>query len=237
MSQPANALNILVGLPHYRSITSTQTAVALMTAAHALGHNKIPFQAPPLDWGDIAAARNILASYMLNKTDCTHLLFVDWDQQCRAEAIIRMIAADKDFIGLISPARPSAIPDGKPIRFNVSHGPAAAPGGILPVDKIATGIVLISRRCLEQLAPAVRVEINRDVSLEFSGDSGPLYGFFDPIHSGNKILSEDVSFCERWRGIGGEIFAIVDEVVGHLSTIIVRGKYSDSATEAASRMS
>jgi hypothetical protein len=40
---------------------------------------------------------------------------------------------------------------------------------------------------------------------------------FDEIKIGsNPAMSEDTSFCERWRRCGGEIWAAVDFPVGHI---------------------
>jgi hypothetical protein len=49
-------------------------------------------------------------------------------------------------------------------------------------------------------------------------------------------LSEDLSFCERWRRIGGEIWACVDETITHVGRMAFEGRYLDRLTfEAASK--
>jgi hypothetical protein len=54
------------------------------------------------------------------------------------------------------------------------------------------------------------------------GFEGPFYDFFSEMNlEDGTRLSEDYSFCERWRSLAGnEIWAAVDEPIGHVGDMI-----------------
>ena len=59
------------------------------------------------------------------------------------------------------------------------------------------------------------------------GLEGPFYEFFSEITlEDGRRLSEDYSFCKRWRSMPGkEIWAIVDEPVGHVGDMVYSAPY------------
>ena len=55
----------------------------------------------------------------------------------------------------------------------------------------------------------------------------PMYGFFDLIESDGVMLSEDLSFCARWRAMGGQVHAMNSAHVGHVGAFVYRGSFFD----------
>jgi hypothetical protein len=66
-----------------------------------------------------------------------------------------------------------------------------------------------------------------DRFLQKSGLEGPFYDFFgDIVLEDGDSLSEDYSFCRRWLTMpGNEIWAVVDEPIGHVGDIIYSAPY------------
>ena len=56
---------------------------------------------------------------------------------------------------------------------------------------------------------------------------GPFYDFFSEITLEDRTrLSEDYSFCKRWRSLAGnEIWAVVDERIGHVGAMVYGAPY------------
>jgi len=60
----------------------------------------------------------------------------------------------------------------------------------------------------------------------------PFYDFFGEITlEDGDSLSEDYSFCKRWRSMpDSEIWAVVDEPIGHVGDMVVRCALPESAS-------
>ncbi len=57
-----------------------------------------------------------------------------------------------------------------------------------------------------------------------------LYNFFEQIYSKetDALLSEDLSFCERWTKMcGGEVWSLVNHEIGHIGQFVYKGRYMD----------
>lgn len=192
-------MKIFIGLPHYRGQTTTPCTVSLMLMAHALGRGGVQFSINHGDAADIAKVRNELASQMLAKTDCTHLLFWDDDMTAPPAAILRLIGAKKELVGVAAPVRTED-------RVNVVPIPGRnLSGGINRVRRVGAGICLISRHCLETIRDGSDLRVD-----------GGVYGFFDRVRDKNIIIGEDYAFCDRWTACGGAVFALVGEDIGHV---------------------
>jgi hypothetical protein len=59
------------------------------------------------------------------------------------------------------------------------------------------------------------------------GLKGPFYDFFSEMNlEDGTRLGEDYSFCKRWRSLAGnEIWAAVDEPIGHVGDMIYGAPY------------
>jgi hypothetical protein len=49
-----------------------------------------------------------------------------------------------------------------------------------------------------------------------------MYGFFDRMPGDGSYVGEDVSFCRRWRFLGGEVFGLFGAEIGHVGTHVFR---------------
>lgn len=207
--------------------------MSLLDLMPALQQHRITSQAQFLSDCEVVMARNVLASQFLT-TDFTHLLFIDDDMAFLTGTVMRMIDADKGVIGCTYPKRRLDL--GKALELAKTHSPASAIAqaseqvvyretwrgvqavdGVCTVDGLGMGLCLISRSVFEQLLPTVRKTIEPKIKF-------PVYGFFDHIDH----LSEDRSFCARWRATGGEVFALIAEDIGHVGKFTYRARLIDA---------
>lgn len=193
-----------------------------------------------LSW--IAYARNVLANRFLQDTSATHLLFVDSDIAFDAADVRHMLKYDHDvMIGLYavktinwenvaSVARkyPDLAADELPLvassfgTFNLPPGTKRIPlDKPFPVDSGGTGMMLIRREVLEKMAsayPELSIPIQTTEMRYFPGMERMTAFFGETTLADNRIVSEDLSFCNRWRAIGGDIQGCAWFKIRHLGT-------------------
>ena len=170
----------------------------------------------------VTRARDQLVHRMLEDKEADGILFVDADTGFDPIAVALMIHSGKDFIGAVYPKKAINWDRVKQAVLNGEEDLEKYTGfftGVIPennqikvteplkVDRIGTGLVYISRRVFEELMPTSRKYL--DVT-EFLGKrvDNELYQFFDmQFDSEGNLLGEDYHLCERWKSIGGEIYA------------------------------
>jgi len=179
----------------------------------------------------ISRARSTLVAAFLDNPAATHLLFVDADISFEPQQVERLLRFDKDFTGALYPLK-SIDWDFIPQRCvergeSVQQAALSYVGTFCPEAErkqegdFVTGIYagggfqLIRRSALEQMIAAYpETHFSRVHSLPISGarreavQSANLFALFDCIidPETGAYLSEDYSFCLRWRRIGGEIW-------------------------------
>ena len=164
----------------------------------------------------VQRARNTLAAEFLATEGATHLLWIDADIDWRAEDVVRLLCHDVDVVGGLYPKKTL------PLEF-VFH-PADDGGGLVPTHpktgalecaSIGTGFLLVKRRVFVDLAESGTVEkITRGQPVAPAVEPW-LYNFHPVTVIDGVLLSEDYGFCERWRALGGKVWADPSIVLGH----------------------
>lgn len=235
--------NILIAVPCYRQIIDARTSVFVESVAVSVAKLGWSFTSVRTDMADITTTRNFYGSVMIERPEFSHLLFIDNDMIARAEAVIRLVQSRKQIIGLACPRRHldidrmiSELSKGaskdtamaRAMSWAFTPEPGVKPiGGLLAVRRVGTGITLISREVFDKLAEnAPRTPQPKIQGLGDTGGfklTGDLFGFFDAVDG----LSEDNSFCERWKRADGEVFIVIDEPVGHVGQFVYQARLSD----------
>jgi hypothetical protein len=151
----------------------------------------------------ITRARNYLVDEFLNRSDCTHMLFIDSDINFNPQDVIAMLALDKDIIG--GPYPKKAI-KWRAVKKAVQMHPDVEPGHLekvagdfvfnpvkgtaqfsvsepLEVLEIGTGFMLIKREVfpvMEKAYPQLRYKPDHVGQQHFDG-SRYIHAFFDTI--------------------------------------------------------
>lgn len=209
--------NILIAVPAYRGDVKSECALSLMALASALTKAGISFTPIAPDSGDIETVRNAIASSALGR-GFTHVFSTDNDMAFHPNVAMKMLRAKRDVIAAVCPLR---MGQGKLVFSAEPYGDSRIePDGTMRVSRIGTGIILISVHALQKLAATGTLRVDN------TRKTGPIYGFFDRITQpdGSK-LGEDKSFCDRWTACGGEIYAIIDEEIGHIDKMMHRGRF------------
>ena len=150
----------------------------------------------------ISRARNTLTAKFLDMPDATHLFFVDADIGWEPWHLLVLLNRDVDVIGGLYPMKTM------PVKWVVNgfEGAEEGPDGLQEVSKAGTGFLLIKKHVFEKMNahPAVK-QYKNDIGLDPRYDQH-LKTYFDTAVRQNRYYSEDWTFCENWRDLGGRIW-------------------------------
>lgn len=150
----------------------------------------------------ISRARNTLTAKFLDMPEATHLFFVDADIGWEPWHLLVLLNRNVDVIGGLYPMKTM------PIKWVVNgfEGAEEGPDGFQEVSKAGTGFLLMKKHVFEKMKshPAVK-QYKNDIGLDPKYDQH-LKTYFDTAVRQNRYYSEDWTFCENWRDIGGKIY-------------------------------
>lgn len=162
----------------------------------------------------ISRARNTLVAKFLNNPESTHLMFIDADIGWEPWHLLVMLNRQVDVIGGLYPMKTL------PVKWVVNgfDGAEEGPEGLQEVSKTGTGFMLVKRDVFEKLNshPAVK-PFNNDIGLPKELDQH-LRTYYDTAVRENRYYSEDWTFCENWRDIGGRIWVDKRVLLRHTGT-------------------
>lgn len=166
-------------------------------------------------------ARNSVVRDFL-ESDCTDLVFLDADVDWEPKDLVQLCRRELDVIGGVYPYRRDGS-ENMPCRM---MGERSIIDGLIEVEGLPTGFLKIKRHVLEKIAeqsPKYFDGIHRTALVFDRPDPGP-----DGTRWGG-----DIAFCNKWRAMGGRLFADAELRLGHTGTIILR----DSLAASIRRMS
>jgi hypothetical protein len=241
--------HVLIATPTAGGVVKTLYATTLFNAAVAVKDAGWGVDFQTLDCVHISTARNYFANMLLRQPHMTHLVMIDSDMSFDGGVICRMVRCDKPVVAAaypqrrmdmgafaraarnpeLSPADLAALAMKYPLQPEVEleTRQVRVIDGMCRVNHVGMGCAAIRREAFESLIAAEKVLLQPDNSSERIGLEGPFYEFFSEItlEDGRRV-SEDFSFCIRWRSmLGNEIWAIVDEPIGHVGDMVYRAPY------------
>ena len=182
----------------------------------------------------ISRVRNVhLSAFYYDYTDCEYFVSLDSDLEiinCYSSNNIfdKLISHNLDFVGgLYSLKKPGSIKSSS-IPVN-SKKEIKYDSGLVDMRWLSSGCWCIKRAAVKRLFDAYP-------ELGYEGDDNAagkkIHGVYIPMIytlkptefpelqvEGRKYLSEDWSMCQRWRDIGGKIFADTSIVLKHIGKI------------------
>jgi hypothetical protein len=164
----------------------------------------------------ISRARNTLTAKFLHTKESTHLMFIDADIGWEPWHLLVMLDAQKDVIGGLYPMK------SLPIKWCVNGIPGqpepTPEQNLIEVSKTGTGFMLIKRDVFEKLDahPATK-PFKNDIGLDPALDPY-MKTYFDTAVREGRYYSEDWTFCENWRDIGGQVWVDKRVLLRHTGT-------------------
>jgi hypothetical protein len=218
--------SIRIGVPCYRDISpyhylSMIQTVSLLESLGVSCEVKVLIGMPVVD------ARNAISNRML-ESDRTDVLFIDADEGWDAFDVVRLIASGLPLVAGVG-KRKSLTPDDDltawcayPLIADGTY--AMTEAGFVKVEWCGTGMMLINRTVLRQMA-AAHPEWRRE---SLGTQNEEFYEFFamDLDETGSRRNGEDVSFCMRWRALGGDIYVDKNIKMDHWGSYNYTGDFS-----------
>lgn len=198
---------------------SLATATAFL-AAHGVAHSVMLFEDSLVDRGRDRAAATLLES------DCTHLLFIDGDIQFTPDDVATMLATGKELVA--AAYRKKNEGNEFAISFLADadrHLEQCPRSGAVKIARAGTGFMLIHREVFERLAAAMP-------QIAYEDNGRAMHAFFEHEVRCGKRWSEDYTFCERWRAIGGDVWLQPFIALGHWGPHAWRGSILDHMRSA-----
>lgn len=162
----------------------------------------------------ISRARNTLTAKFLAMPEATHLFFVDADIGWEPWHLLVLLNRDVDVIGGLYPMKTM------PIKWVVNgfEGAEEGPDGLQEVSKAGTGFLLMKKHVFAKLNshPAVK-QYKNDIGLDPMYDQY-LKTYFDTAVRQNRYYSEDWTFSENHRDLGGKIYVDKRVLLRHTGT-------------------
>ena len=211
---------ILIATPMYGGMCVGQYAAALMLTPTILGnHGMGTYYSYMTNESLITRARNRCVHEFL-QTDATHLMFIDADIGWEPWHLLVMLDAQKDVIGGLYPMK------SLPVKWCVNGIPGQVEdpnSSLIEVSKTGTGFLLMKREVFEKLDahPAVRAFAN-DIGLPRELDPY-MKTYFDTAVREGRYYSEDWTFCENWRDLGGQVWVDKRVLLRHTGTYTFDG--------------
>lgn len=223
--------SVFAFVPGYKNnITGTTflTTHALSNLLHSKG---IPFGVSSISSPDIEWVRNFALTYWFDKLpQYSHMLFVDDDMGFMPDVVVDMLLFDEPVVGALYPKKTY------PVQWAVSGlENAETRGPFLEVEGLGCGCFLIRRDAiaamLEKMPELVDNRVNA-IGHDFMKNEGltRLIRFFNCIEDPERgRVSEDISFCRRWRQCGGKVWAATHHKMVHVGPHEYAQTYSEWA--------
>ena len=217
--------NILIAIPSYSGSIHIGTMRSLMgDVLMLMGRNDRVAIYDEAGGAEIDTARAIIvAEFMASDADV--LVMVDSDVVWQRGGLVRLIDSGRDFVAGCYPHRkdpitwPLHLIDGQKTL-------TVEDGGVCEVKAVPGGFMCVRRTVVEQL-----IAEHPELEFESSKTEHPCYALFDHVWDGKTRLSEDLSFCARWRAIGGRIYIDPAILMGHVGPKLFTGTLGEHKEE------
>jgi hypothetical protein len=231
-----SALHLVVATPCFGGVVTQrymQSTIALMQAGSACGF-RVTLELLGYD-SLVTRSRNALVARFLDAGDASHLFFIDADIGFGVEQVARMLRLEEDVVAGMYPlkliewdasalarARAGEPVETAPLRYvgTPCEGTELRErDGFITGQYAGTGFMLLRRAAIERMTrhyPETRYTAAHTQSVP--SRSANQFALFDCMiePETGHYLSEDYTFCRRWRAIGGTIWLDAQSALYHV---------------------
>ncbi|MDD3183088.1 MAG: hypothetical protein PHD48_09840 [Alphaproteobacteria bacterium] len=237
--------NILIGTPCYGGMVSHLYMQSILKMVAYGGSRNMMFTLGLLAHDSLVPrARNALMAKFLDTPELTHLFFIDADIGFAPESIERLVGFNQDVVAGMYPLkvihwpqvaeRKDAVPADQLQHMGLNYVGIPCKGDELEErDGFATGTYagtgfMLMKRCVAERMAASYADTKYKAAQTYpipKHQSQNLYNLFDCIvdPETKTYLSEDFTFCHRWRKIGGKIWLDRQTKLTHIGSYPFEG--------------
>ena len=240
---------LYIAIPTHSNSVTVDTAICVLELERHLPKVGIQTKTAFHSSSMISHLRNTIIAHFL-ADEATHVLMLDSDQSIPVALVERMVTINQPLVGVIYPRRTYAF---NQIKFSSAaqnidglltqaqhfvgevlpeaNGDLKIINGFARAKNIGTGAILIRRDVIEKMSVHYPELFGTGfpAQAEYEILARNNWGFFNPYTKQYETENsgEDVSFCDRWTKIGGEIWADVTTKTTHIGRYAFTGSLLD----------
>jgi hypothetical protein len=231
------AYKIFIFVPAFGQQVSLTTFLTTHAIQQHLASKCIQGGISGLSFPDIAELRAMAMTIWYDTMpDSTHLLFIDADMGLPPEMISDMILLDEPLVGTIYPKRILPI---QWVGSGTGEATAERKGNFMRVEGVGGGCLLIRRDVVTTMLAKMPQIVDTRLSLHPAGETLRQAGTTRLIRAFEKldlpergVVSEDLSFCLRWKECGGTTWGAIGYRISHVGPFDFAGRYLDGVEAA-----
>jgi hypothetical protein len=248
MENEGDSLSLMIGTPAYAGCSSPYMAAltATLVGLHNDGIQATPFILPGVSI--ISHARNEIGRIFQQLSGADYLLGIDADISWTYPTVQRMLARARktgaEFIVALPPLRQFLVgkiaaaaveklpnPTRRGRNFAVRHlGEEPDVPGRLDLDEEGFGKIQAAGLAFALIHKSVFAKLSKaHPELRYRAlDKTAGYCLYNPMVRNEHSFGEDMSFCQRWRDLGGDIWLLADAPLGHEGPMYIDGNYAEN---------
>lgn len=226
------AKDIFIAVPAFGQIITATTFLTTHAVRAHLGSKGIGGGISTLSFPDIAELRSMFTTIWYDTMpNSSHILFLDADMGFAPDLVTDMIMLDEPLVGSIYPQRKL------PLSWAGSGTGTTTTqrrGDFMEVEGVGFGCTLIRRDCIAKMIEKYPELIDTRLQLHPAGETlrqtgtNRLLRFFEKLDLPDRgVVSEDLSFCIRWRQAGGQVWAAIGHKISHVGPYDFAARYLD----------
>lgn len=230
--------NVMIFVPAYGNNVSSHTLMSISQLQIEMITRGIGVGVSALSRPDIEELRNIALSVWFDQyPQFSHLLMVDSDMGFPPNMVVDMLAFGEEIVGAIYRHKTdnvSFVYSG--LGENVT---GEVRGPFVEVEAVGGGVLLIARTAVDKMVQALPdIVDNRLARLAGVDADKQMLGQKRLIRAFDKLtdpefgkVSEDISFCRRWRSSGGRVWGAAGYDVQHVGLKVYEGNFKQWTLE------
>jgi hypothetical protein len=224
--------NVFIFVPAFGQIVTATTFLTTHALRQHLNDKGIGGGISTLSFPDIAELRSMAMTIWYDTMpNCDYLLFIDADMGFAPDIVTDMMLFDEPLIGAIYPQRKM------PLSWAGSGTGASTTerrGNFMLVEGVGFGCTLIRRDLVTKMLEKMPEIVDTRLTLHPAGETlrnagtNRLIRAFEKLDLPERgVVSEDLSFCLRWKQCGGQTWASVGHRMSHVGPFDYSGRYLD----------
>ena len=248
----ATNIKVMIGTPAYGEMFFSPYVKSIVDLTRLFQKMRINFLLESISYAEISEARNYLVTRFYDKTDATHLLFIDADMGFSSQLIADMLALNKPLVGVVYPERQIDLKRvveatkkgeefGRSLNMGLDFILRPLPGirhsvknWFMQVAGCGGGVLLIERSCIKTMLRKIPDLSDDKTKSPLAKDLSRLIRVFDPVRVDEARLSEDYAFCHRWRDLcKGEVWVNIGHEITHVGLHHFKGRFAERVAPEA----
>jgi FkbM family methyltransferase len=219
--------SVLIFVPAYKNVLTSTTFLTTHALSRTLMAKGINSGVSSISSPDVEWVRGYALSLFYDVLkEYTHLLFVDDDMGFQPEVVVDMVAFGEPVVGALYRKKITTVEWAvSGVEKPESRGP------FLEVEGLGMGCFLIRRDAvtamIEKFPDLIDTRKSSINDLMKKTGMNRLLDFFRCIQGETGKVSEDFSFCRRWRETGGKVWAVTHHKITHVGPHPFDGHYAE----------